>query len=370
MARLIVSIWVALLLFSPVSSAQEYGGRETITTIKTPDHEITISSLNLGGGVYVIWNLKSLIGEPVVIGKGIVSIPDQLSYRVTYKNKVYTVPADVFKKIKPISVNVKAKISPTLFMDIDLGVMSDVYFGSYVLLPNLPQKDKYLSSNIQGSPEWNDLFYTDHLGLSSDYLGELDAKALFAGGIEVITLGSYAEATFDLNPIKNWIEHQDKNNASAAVVSTNSKMDPFKKFGKMDAEPTAKELEKIDEDIKEFILNRCGKYYTSVAEFKGLVLTAEYYGETNAERKKRKKRQAAYARKHEEKVRRAKQEAKQELPEMQRKWKEKRAAIRDEGRMYVIKKYGLNYPMDSLDKLLEKNFTSLKGFTDVYYVHY
>ena len=129
MAKLALIVWAVLILFPPLVDAQEYGGKDIVTGIKTPDHEMVVSSIN-GGAVYVVWNLKSLMGEPLLIGKGVVIIPNQSSYRVNYKNQRYNVPAEIFKKIKPITVKVKAKISPTMFVDFDLGAMGDIYFGS------------------------------------------------------------------------------------------------------------------------------------------------------------------------------------------------------------------------------------------------
>jgi len=61
---------------------------------------------------------------------------------------------------------------------------------------------------------------------------------------------------------------QSDNQVSAVAIKTESHKNPFNKFEKMDAKSSAEELEKIDEDITAFILNRCGKYYTSVAKQK------------------------------------------------------------------------------------------------------
>lgn len=363
-----VMAWLTLLIAFSMSAAQEYGGRQTITSIKAMDEEIAVSSINTGGAVYMVWNLKTLMGEPVVSSKGLVIIPDQSVYQVTYKDEIYKVPGEIVKKIKPVSVTVKAQMSPTLFVNFDLGAMGDTYFGSAVLVPYLSteDKEKYFSFNVSGSPRWDALFH-DHLGLSSPYLSEEEAKALFMKGIEIIPLGSYVEAEFDLNPIKNWIENRAVIHEKTAKIKEN----PFKKFEKMEIETSVEELEKIDADIRAFIIDRCGGYYTSVrVSGSGFHLTAEYIGETSEERKQRKKREKVSARKREERLRKAKIEVRNELSTLQRNWKEKRVEIWSECRAYFMKKYGLQYPMEALDTLLEKNFTSLKPFEAVYTIPY
>lgn len=365
-----------LLSFSFIVPAKEYSGRDLITGIKTPEHEMSVSAIS-SGDVYLVWSLKHLLGEPLISGRGVVILPDRSHYSVTYHNQRYKVPAEVFKKIKPITVKVKANISPTLFVDFDLGAMNDIYFGSSTLFANQSNIEQRLSFNIPGSPAWNDLFYTNNLGLSSGYLTTDQAKVLFDKGLAIVPLSSYSEAVFDLNPIKHWIKRQsDVGNPITPVYTSDKRVfdqsegdaDPFKKFEQEDQPASVAMLEEIDADIKRFIIQRCGPFYTSVSVSREFSLTAEYIGESKAEMRARERKQAAAAKKREQEIRSAKKEAMRELPEMQSRWKERREAIRAETRAYVIKTYGLEQSMERLNKLLDENFTSVEGFGRTYYI--
>ncbi len=132
-----------------------------------------------------------------------------------------------------------------------------------------------------------------------DYLFESDGKQMFIDELNE-DFSCIGRVEFNLNPIKSWIQNKDKKNSLLA------KEDPFKKFDKMNSGDSKEGLKKIDGDIIKFISDRCGNYYTMVrVKGRGLTLTAEYIGETNAERKKRERRSKEYERKRKERVRRA-----------------------------------------------------------------
>ncbi len=387
--------------------AMTYHGSQIITNVKMENEDIHIRSIDRLGSVYMDWRLTTMIGEPVISSKGVVILPEQSSYHATFKGKAYTVPGEVIKEITAVSVTIKAHISQNELMDIDLGAMGDIYFGTGLLIPKLSQEDKkkYFSFNVSGSPEWEKLFHTTDMGLGrTGYLTKEQAKTRFMEGVEIIPLWSFAQVQFNLNPVRNWIEKRIKantknskkntmgkedpinekksqgysgeitgneNNTANKTMGHFKKEDPFKKFEKMELPGSSRELEPIDRDIRAFIHNRCGKYYTRVEEGKqGFHLTAEYIGETREEAKKREKEAKAYHKKRKERVRRAKQKAINELPRLQREWKEKRAAIKAECRDFIMKKYSLIWSVEALDELLNQNFTPIENFKAVYYIPY
>jgi len=351
----------------------EYHGNHIITNIKIKNEDIDIFSINNSGSIYVDWRVGTLMGEPVVSSKGVVILPEKAKYHTTYKNKSYEVPGKIIEKISVVSVKIKAHVSHSVFMDFDLGAMGDIYFGTPLLIPKLSKEDKnkYLSFNVSGSPAWEKIFYHKDLGLTSGYLPKEQAKTIFTEGIEIIPLGSVAEVTFNLIPVINWIENKGKaNQKKNKTIGRAKKEDPFTKFNKMDSSDAGRELETIDKDIRAYILEKCGKYYTTVREGKsGFHLTAEYI-ETKEEAEKRRQRAKAYQKKRKARVRKAKQEVFNELPGLQRKWKEKRAAIKTACRAYIMKKYGLTQSVEALEELLNHNFTSTDKFKAVYYIPY
>lgn len=354
--------------------AMTYHGTQVITNVKMENEDIHIRCIDRLGSVYMDWRLSTMMGEPVISSKGIVILPEQSSYHTTFKGKAYMVPEDVIKKITAVSVMVKAHISHREFMDIDLGAMGDIYFGKGLLIPKLPREDKkkYFSFNVSGSPDWGDLFHSDiGMGLTPGSLTKEQAKTRFMEGVEIIPLWSSAHVHFNLNPVINWIENRIKSKAKNSKKTAAKKEDPFEKFTKMTSPELNSDLEPIGRDIRAFINDKCGKYYTSVEEGKqGFHLTAEYIGETSVEAKERERKAKAYQKKRRERVRAAKQNAIYELPRLQREWKEKRAAIRTQCRDFIIKKYALTHSVEALDELLNQNFTSIENFKAVYYIPY
>ncbi len=354
-----------MLCFASVSSAAKYGGDCIITSIKTGEEKIYLNAVHNLGSVYGVWRVGTLMGEPVVNGQGIFVIPDQKTYHARYKNKTYQVPVEIIKKISVVDVDVKMHLGENLFMDVNLGAMADIYFGSALSAKGLPEdeKDRYMSHNVPGSPEWDDFLYRDNQGFSVQYLSEVQAKSRIKKGIRMVLLGSSARVKFNFNPVINWIE---KRADKKQVVK---KENPFNKFEKMNEPVATGDLRKVDADIQAFVIGSCGKYYTRVEEgTRGFHLTAEYLGETREERKKREKKSKAYTRERKARVKSAKQKMRNALPGLQRKFREKRALIQADCRAYIMKKYALTLPVEELEKLLIKNFTSTDNYNAVYYI--
>ncbi|WDP91962.1 MAG: hypothetical protein HUN04_20480 [Desulfobacter sp.] len=353
-----------LLCFTSLSSAApDFGGDCIITGIKTGDAPLHLDVLHNKGAVYMVWSVSLLMGEPVVDGRGMVVIPDQKTYEARYKDKTFQIPSRIIKKITVMDAEIKAHLGANLFMDINLGAMADVYFGGIHSAKGLPpaDKEKYLSYNVPGSPQWDQWLYRDNQGFSQQFLPEKQAKQRMQQGIQMIPLGTSARVDFNFNPIIQWIENQKAPKAKKA--------DPFKKFAKMEAPAAEADLKKADADIRAFIINACGQYYIRVEEGRrGFHLTAEHLGETREERIKREKKEKAYREKRRERVRQAKQTMENELPRLQREFKEKRAAIRPDCRAYIMKKYGLSLPVAKLEQLLNLNFTATDRFKAVYYI--
>ncbi len=355
-----------ILCFASVSSAAlRYGGDSIVTSIKTDDEQIYLNAVHNLGSVYMVWRVATLMGEPVVNGQGMVVIPDQKTYHARYKNKTYQVPAEIIKKISLVDVDVKMHLGENLFMDVNLGAMADIYFGEALTAKGLPEneKNRYMSHNVPGSPEWDDFLYRDNQGFSLQYLSEVQAKSRVKNGMRIVLLGSSARVKFNFNPVINWIENRaDKKQAA-------KKENPFTKFEKMNLPAARGDLRKVDANIQTFVINSCGKYYTRVEEgTRGFHLTAEYIGETREERKKREKKSKAYTRERKARVKRAKQKMQNALPGLQRKFREKRASIKADCRIYIMKKYGLTLPVEELEKLLAHNFTSTKNYNAAYYI--
>lgn len=375
--KLSLSLILMIILF-PLGQlfAQEQSDNQFIRCIKIEDKDTSLGGCS---DVYVEWKVGTLMGEPIISSRGIVSIPFGFSAPkqwVTYRGKEYSVPTEIVKKITVISTDVAIEASYYLYMDFDLGAMGDIYWGG-TLVPALSadEKEKYFSFNVSGSPEWDDLFY-NHNKLTDEkkYLSEEEAKKIFIGGFVEKGNPSTARVKFNLSPIRNWIENVNK----TIVRNKVGDEDPFKKFEAMGT--TDKIIKKINDDIEHFITDRCGTYYTQVAEkkeFTGFHLyrDIDYSRETKEERRHREKRDKEYRRKKAEeekqsrkRVQAAMREAVNDIPRLQSIWKENRNGIKSECRSFIMKKYAFEVSTQKLEELLNNNFKSTENFEGIYYV--
>ncbi len=363
--------------------AQESSDSRLIRNVKIKDKD---TQLHESSDVYVEWKIGVLMGEPVLNSKAIVSIPLNFrdsKQRVTYKGEEFEVPTEVVKKISVVSAKASIYVPYYIYMDFDLGAMGDIYWGENVSFLSKDKKERYFSFNVPGSPEWNNLFYKlNQLSDTREYLSEEESKKIFITGIDEDEFGisSNADVKFNLNPIKMWIESKIKNKNKSKKVSSTEKKDPFKKFEAMDISDEL--LARINNDIKSFIIERCGLYYTKVK--KEVVLTGlhlyldeDYSNESAKERKKREKREKEYKiKKAEEERRRAERvsrsiiEAQKNLPMLQMQWKNKRKSIKSNCRSYIMKKYAFEVSTKKLEELLNNSFTSTEQFEGIYYVPY
>ncbi|MCS5422162.1 MULTISPECIES: hypothetical protein [Psychrilyobacter] len=359
-------ILLIMILGCGLLYGQEYKGHDTIKSIVIEDGDTKVHET---ASLYIEWSASTLMGEPVLNARGIVGItfnsPGTTS-SVVYKEKLYKVPKEIIKKILVVSASAAAILDYERYMYFDLGSMGDIYWGHLFNLSK-EQRGKYFSFNVPGSPQWDKTVYktSPYGGIKKHYyLSESDAKQIFIAGLNEDS-SCIGRIEFNLNPIKSWIQNKDKKK------SLFTKEDPFKKFDKMNSEDPKEDLKKIDGEIIKFISDRCGDYYTMVeVKGRGLTLTAEYIGETGAQRKKREQRSKEYERKREERVRRVKKAAINDLPRLQSRWEEKRKNIKGECTNYIIKKYGLEISVEKLQELLEKNFTDLGRFEAIYYISY
>lgn len=350
---------------------QEYKGHDTIKSIVIEDED---TKLHETASLYIGWSASTLMGEPVLNARGIVGVtfnsPGATS-SVVYKEKLYKVPKEIIKKISVVSASTASILGYERYMYFDLGSMGDIYWGHLFSLSK-EQREKYFSFNVPGSPQWDKTVYktSPYRDIKKHYyLSESDAKQMFIDGLNEDS-SCIGRVEFNLNPIKSWIQNKDKKKKDKKT-SLLDKEDPFKKFDKMNSGDSKEDLKKIDVDIIKFISDRCGNYYTMVqVKGRGLTLTAEYIGETNAERKKRERRSKEYERKRKERVRRAEKAAINDLPRLQSRWEGKRKNIKGECRNYIMKKYGLEISVEKLQELLDENFTDLGRFETTYYISY
>jgi len=332
--------------------AKEYSGNNNIKVIEIQKEDIDI---NWSTFVHVKWQANTLLGEPVFNSEGFVVIDYSNYYSVTYKGKTYNVPYEIIDEVDIISINVKWAVKPSIYLDIDLGAAGDLYYGTPYSLNLLSEEEKkrYFSFNVPGSPEWDNSFYTKGNSSPKKYFKTDESKKIFTEGISMIEWNSSAQVAFDLSPVKNWIEDKIKGSegkkAGNKKISHQKKEDPFKKFDNMNSSAPDENLEKIDEHIRSFIIERCGRYYTDVRQ--GLTLSS---GKISEEKKN-------------EIARNKRREQLNKLPRLQSKWKEKRESIKEECRRYIIKKYSLEVSTEKLVELLDENFTSTEKFESVYY---